>query len=158
MALALEEARKGVGRTAPNPPVGAVIVKGGELLGSGWHRKAGMPHAEVEACAAAERAHGKGCLEGATAYVTLEPCSTVGRTPPCTGGLVAAGISRVVYACADPNPAHAGAADAILRGAGVVVTAGVLQDACAEILRPFAKVQRTAFAGHRADNTCARIP
>ncbi|QTN32805.1 hypothetical protein HZ994_10830 [Akkermansiaceae bacterium] len=118
MALALAEARKGVGRTAPNPPVGAVIVKDGLLLGSGFHRKAGMPHAEVEAIAAAEKAHGKGCTVGATAYVTLEPCSTLGRTPACTGGLAAAGVSRVVYACEDPNPAHAGAADAVLAAAG----------------------------------------
>lgn len=145
MALALAEARKGVGKTSPNPPVGALIVKGGELLGTGWHRRAGLPHAEVEAIAAAESAHGKGCTEGATAYVTLEPCSTVGRTPACTGALAAAGISRVVYACADPNPAHAGAADAILGKAGIEVTAGILRDECFEILRPFAKVQRTGL-------------
>lgn len=145
MALALAEARKGVGRTAPNPPVGAVIVKDEVLLGAGWHRKAGLPHAEVEAIFAAESAHGKGCLKGATAYVTLEPCSTVGKTPACTGGLIAAGISRVVYACADPNPAHAGAADAILREAGIQVESGILRDECSEILRPFSKVQRTGL-------------
>lgn len=145
MALALAEARKGVGRTAPNPPVGAVLVKDGVLLGSGWHRKAGLPHAEVEAIAAAEKAHGKGCVAGATAYVTLEPCSTVGRTPACTGGLIAAGIARVVYACADPNPAHAGAADGVLEAAGIAVEAGVLREECAEILRPFSKVQTTGL-------------
>lgn len=145
MAWALAEARKGLGKTAPNPPVGALIVKGGELLGSGWHRRAGMPHAEVEAMLAAEKTHGKGCLAGATAYVTLEPCSTVGKTPACTGGLIAAGVSRVVYACEDPNPAHAGAADAVLGAAGITVEAGVLREECAEILRPFSKVQTTGL-------------
>lgn len=142
MALALAEARKGIGRTAPNPPVGAVIVKDGVLLGSGWHRKAGLPHAEVEAMAAAEKAYGKGCLKGATAYVTLEPCSTIGKTPACTGRLTAAGVSRVVYACEDPNPAHAGAADGVLAAAGIAVTPGVLREECLEVLRPFSKVQR----------------
>lgn len=145
MALALAEARRGVGRTAPNPPVGAVLVKDDRVLGSGWHKRAGAPHAEVEAITAAEAAHGKGCLAGATAYVTLEPCSTVGKTPACTGGLIAAGVSRVVYACADPNPAHAGAAEGILKKAGIAVSAGVLGEECAEILRPFAKVQATGL-------------
>lgn len=145
MALALAEARKGVGRTAPNPPVGAVLVKDGELLGSGWHRRAGMPHAEVEAISAAAKAHGEGCLAGATAYVTLEPCSTVGKTPACTGGLIAAGVSRVIYACEDPNPAHAGAADAAFKAAGIAVESGVMREECAGILRPFFKVQRTGL-------------
>ncbi len=145
MALALLEARKGVGRTGPNPPVGAVMVKDGELLGGGWHRRAGQPHAEVEAMAAAEALHGKGCLAGATAYVTLEPCSTTGKTPACTDGLMRAGVSRVVYGCVDPNPAHAGAADTILERAGIAVRAGVLEKECTEILRPFAKVQRTGL-------------
>lgn len=145
MQLALQQARKGVGRTAPNPPVGAVMVKDEQLLGSGWHRRAGMAHAEIEAMTAAKAAHGDECLAGATAYVTLEPCSTVGRTPACASGLIAAGISRVVYACEDPNPKHAGAADALLREAGVEVTSGVLAEECGEILRPFSKVQRTGL-------------
>jgi diaminohydroxyphosphoribosylaminopyrimidine deaminase/5-amino-6-(5-phosphoribosylamino)uracil reductase len=145
MALALAEARKGVGKTAPNPPVGAVLVKDGVLLGSGWHRKAGMPHAEVEAIVAAENAHGKGCLAGSTAYVTLEPCSTVGKTPACTGGLIAAGVSRVVYACEDPNPAHAGAADAAFAAAGIAVESGVMREECSGILRPFSKVQESGL-------------
>jgi diaminohydroxyphosphoribosylaminopyrimidine deaminase / 5-amino-6-(5-phosphoribosylamino)uracil reductase len=143
MALALAEARKGLGHTAPNPPVGAVIVREGKLLGSGWHRRAGMPHAEVEAMRAAEAAHGS--FEGATAYITLEPCSTVGKTPACTGRLIAAGISRVVYGCSDPNPAHAGAADQILEKAGITVRSGVLEKDCVEILRPFTKVQITGL-------------
>ena len=143
--MALAEARKGVGRTAPNPSVGAVVVKDGKFLGGGWHRRVGLAHAEVEAMAAAESAHGKGCLAGATVYVTLEPCSTAGKTPACTGGLLRAGVSRVVYGCMDPNPAHAGAADAILREAEIEVRAGVLEKECGEILRPFAKVQRTGL-------------
>lgn len=145
MALALLEARKGVGRTAPNPPVGAVVVKDGKFLGAGWHQRAGLPHAELEAMAAAELAHGKGCLAGATVYVTLEPCSTAGKTPACTGGLWHASILRVVYGCADPNPSHAGAADDILKKAGITVRARVLEKECGEILRPFAKVQRTGL-------------
>lgn len=145
MEVALGEARKGIGRTAPNPPVGAVIVKEGQLLGAGWHRKAGLPHAEVEAISAAEKAHGAAALRGATAYVTLEPCSTAGRTPACTSGLIAAGISRVVYGSKDPNPAHSGAADVVLGAAGISVDAGVLREKCDEILRPFAKVQRTGL-------------
>ncbi len=145
MAVALEEARKGVGRTAPNPPVGAVVVKDGAILGRGWHRKAGGRHAEVEAISDAVAKHGTGSTQGATAYVTLEPCSTVGRTPACTAGLIAAGVSRVVYGSVDPNPAHAGAADAVLRAAGIEVVSGVLREECDEILRPFSKVQRTGL-------------
>lgn len=145
MAMALNEARKGIGKTAPNPPVGAVIVNDGILLGKGWHRKAGLPHAEIEAMAAAEESHGRGALLGATAYITLEPCSSAGRTPACTDGLVAAGISRVVYGCMDPNPAHAGAAEAVLKTAGIHVISGVLREECEEILRPFTKVQRTGL-------------
>lgn len=145
MRIALLEAQKGVGKTAPNPPVGAVIVKNGELLGSGWHRKAGAPHAEVDAIRAASATHGSEAIKGATAYITLEPCSTAGRTPACTSGLIGAGISRVVYACQDPNPRHAGAADDILRQAGIEVLSGVLQEPCEKILRPFFKVQRTGL-------------
>jgi diaminohydroxyphosphoribosylaminopyrimidine deaminase/5-amino-6-(5-phosphoribosylamino)uracil reductase len=145
MEIALEEACKGVGKTAPNPPVGAVIVKNGEALGRGWHRQAGMLHAEIEAIRAATEAHGAEAVKGATAYITLEPCSTIGRTPACTSGLIEAGISRVVYACQDPNPRHAGAADEKLRHAGIEVVSGVLKDACEEILRPFFKVQRTGL-------------
>jgi diaminohydroxyphosphoribosylaminopyrimidine deaminase/5-amino-6-(5-phosphoribosylamino)uracil reductase len=145
MQIALQEARKGGGKTAPNPPVGAVIVKNGELLCTGWHRQAGMPHAEVEAICAATAAHGADALKGATAYITLEPCSTVGRTPACTSGLIEAGISRVVYACQDSNPDHAGAADEMLRQAGIEVVSGVLEDSCEEILRPFFKAQRTGL-------------
>lgn len=145
MKLALKEARKGVGKTAPNPPVGALIVKDGGLLGAGWHRRAGEPHAEVDAMRAAEEDFGPDCLQGSTAYITLEPCSTVGRTPACAATLITAGISRVVYACQDPNPKHAGAADAMLREAGIEVVSGILEEPCGEILRPFSKVQRTGL-------------
>jgi diaminohydroxyphosphoribosylaminopyrimidine deaminase/5-amino-6-(5-phosphoribosylamino)uracil reductase len=145
MRKALDAARKGVGKTSPNPPVGAVIVKHGTLLGTGWHRKAGLPHAEREALADALDRFGAESIRGATAYVTLEPCSTQGRTPPCTAGLIEAGIARVVYACADPNPMHAGRADAILRQAGLEVSSGVLAGEAGEILRPFTKVCRTGL-------------
>jgi diaminohydroxyphosphoribosylaminopyrimidine deaminase/5-amino-6-(5-phosphoribosylamino)uracil reductase len=145
MSLALQEAKKGIGKTAPNPPVGSVIVKDNLLLGSGWHHKAGMPHAEREAIADATTRHGVESLRGATAYVTLEPCSTQGRTPPCVQGLIDAGIARVVYSCEDPNPAHAGRADILLKGAGILVEKGVLQTEAEKILRPFAKVQRTGL-------------
>jgi diaminohydroxyphosphoribosylaminopyrimidine deaminase/5-amino-6-(5-phosphoribosylamino)uracil reductase len=145
MALALEEARKGIGRTAPNPPVGAVIVKDGILLGKGWHRAAGQPHAEREAIADARRRFGDEALKGSTIYVTLEPCSTQGRTPPCTAGLMEAGVARVVYAATDQNPAHAGRADTLLRSAGIEVVSSVLESSANELLRPFFKVQKTGL-------------
>ena len=145
MALALDEARKGVGRSAPNPPVGAVVVKNGELLGSGWHRAAGQPHAEREALAVAASHHGAAALRGATVYITLEPCSTHGRTPPCTEALIAAGIARVVYACTDHNPLHAGRADALLHAAGIAVSSGVGAAAALPLLRPFFKVSTSGL-------------
>lgn len=145
MDRAIEEARKGVGRTSPNPPVGAVIVKDGMEMGSGWHRGAGRPHAEREAIADAKTRHGGEALRGATLYVTLEPCSTHGRTPPCTDGLIDAGIARAVYAVVDPNPAHAGAADRLLEDAGIRVTRGVRQEEAARLIRPFAKACTTGL-------------
>ena len=145
MDLALEEARKAIGRTAPNPPVGAVIVKDGELLGSGWTQPAGKPHAERQALADAFGKHGHEAVRGATAYVTLEPCSTHGRTPPCTDGLIEAGIKRVVYACVDRNPSHAGRADEILRTAGIEAVPGIGEAGAEKILRPFFKVRATGL-------------
>lgn len=145
MELALAEARKGIGRTAPNPPVGSVIVKDGVLLGSGYHHAAGKPHAEREALADLFKRHGKDAARGATAYVTLEPCSTHGRTPPCTDGLIEAGISRVVYAAVDRNPSHAGRADSILRDAGIEVASGVMKEEADRILLPFFKVKETGL-------------
>lgn len=145
MRRALEEGRRGVGRTAPNPPVGAVIIRDGVEIGAGWHRAAGLPHAEREAIAAARVAHGDDALRGAEIYVTLEPCSTHGRTPPCTDGLIEAGFARVVYGAADPNPAHGGRADAILKERGIAVTRGVLAEEAERLIRPFAKVARTGL-------------
>lgn len=139
MARALEEGWKGVGLTSPNPAVGAVIVKNGIELGAGWHRKAGLPHAEREAIAAVKEKHGEAAMQGATIYVTLEPCSTAGRTPACTDGIKENGIVRVVYGAVDPNPDHAGAADTILKENGIAVTQGVLEEECERLLRPFAK-------------------
>jgi diaminohydroxyphosphoribosylaminopyrimidine deaminase / 5-amino-6-(5-phosphoribosylamino)uracil reductase len=142
MQRALDEARKGVGRTSPNPPVGAVVVKDGVEVGAGWHRGAGLPHAEREAMAAVRATFGEEAIHGSSVYVTLEPCSTHGRTPPCTEGLIEAGVARVIYAAEDPNPAHAGAADTLLAAAGIAVTRGVLAEEGARLIRPFAKVQR----------------
>lgn len=145
MNLALAEAGKGVGRTAPNPPVGAVVVKDGRLLGSGWHRAAGLPHAERVALAAAVRNHGREEVRGATVYVTLEPCSSHGRTPPCTDGLIEAGVARVVYACIDHDSRHFGRADGRLREAGIEVESGVGAAAAEEVMRPFFKVRKTGL-------------
>jgi len=132
---ALRLARRGYGATSPNPMVGAVLVNKGEIIGQGWHRRAGGPHAEIEALLDAER---KGhSPRGATLYVTLEPCSTHGRTPPCTDAIIAAGIKRVVAGATDPNPAHAGRAFRMLKRAGVAVTHGVHGDDCARLNEAF---------------------
>src|SRR5581483_9902888 len=125
MRLALRIARRAYGQTSPNPMVGAVLVKRGKLIGKGWHHRAGDPHAEIEALRDAE-ARGNN-PKGATLYVTLEPCCTQGRTPPCTDAIIAAGIKRVVVGATDPNPAHCGKAFRLLRCAGIEVIAGVLQ-------------------------------
>jgi diaminohydroxyphosphoribosylaminopyrimidine deaminase/5-amino-6-(5-phosphoribosylamino)uracil reductase len=119
MRLALRLARRGYGATSPNPMVGAVLVKGGQIIGRGWHRRAGLPHAEIEALHDAQkRGHSP---RGATLYVTLEPCCTHGRTPPCTAAIIAAGIRRIVIGTTDPNPQHAGKGFKILRRAGIEV-------------------------------------
>lgn len=127
MQAAREEAARGVGRTHPNPAVGAVIVKARRILARGWHRAAGGPHAEIEALRALKN---PSAARGATIYITLEPCSTHGRTPPCTDAIIAAGIARVVYGACDPNPLHAGRADRILKKAGIRVSRGVLANEC----------------------------
>jgi diaminohydroxyphosphoribosylaminopyrimidine deaminase/5-amino-6-(5-phosphoribosylamino)uracil reductase len=133
MRRALALARRGEGRTRPNPPVGAVVVRNGRCVGEGWHRKAGGPHAEVYALRAAGTK-----ARGATLYVTLEPCSTHGRTPPCTDAIRAAGIRRVVAAIGDPNPAHRGRGFRLLRAHGIETTRGVLRREATELLAPFA--------------------
>jgi diaminohydroxyphosphoribosylaminopyrimidine deaminase/5-amino-6-(5-phosphoribosylamino)uracil reductase len=120
MARALALAARGLGRTFPNPPVGAVFVRGGRILGAGFHSRAGEPHAEIEALRAA-----KGRVRGATLYVTLEPCSHHGRTPPCADALVSLGLRRVVCAVVDPNPRVRGRGIRRLRRAGIPVTVGV---------------------------------
>src|SRR5438093_11821582 len=119
MRLALRRARRGYGTTSPNPMVGAVLVRGGKIIGRGWHRRAGEAHAEIEALRDAQkRGHNP---RGATLYVTLEPCCTHGRTPPCTKAIIAAGIRRVVVGVVDPNPKHAAKGFAILKRAGIKV-------------------------------------
>ncbi|MFO7607259.1 MAG: bifunctional diaminohydroxyphosphoribosylaminopyrimidine deaminase/5-amino-6-(5-phosphoribosylamino)uracil reductase RibD [Desulfurivibrionaceae bacterium] len=134
MRLAIREARKGLGKTSPNPCVGAVVVKNGILIAKGYHRKAGMPHAEVNALAMAGRD-----ASGSTIYVTLEPCNHTGRTPPCTETIYAAGVKRVVTGMNDPNPLVSGGGNAYLAGKGISVTSGVLAEQCRRLNRPFIK-------------------
>jgi len=145
MRLALRLAARGTGQTSPNPLVGAVLVQRGRVIGEGWHRRAGEPHAEIEAIRDAEACRER--VAGATLYVTLEPCSTHGRTPPCTDAIRAAGIRRVVVAATDPNPAHAGRGFKILRRAGIRATTGVLADEAARMNEAFNHwvVHRTPF-------------
>ena len=139
MNMALEEARRGIGLTAPNPAVGAIVVKDGEVLGRGWHQKSGQPHAEREALADVVR-NGH-TAEGATIYVTLEPCSTQGRTGACTSAITEHQLARCVYAATDPNPAHAGAGRKVLERAGLKVSQGVCQAEAEHLIRAFAMVQ-----------------
>jgi diaminohydroxyphosphoribosylaminopyrimidine deaminase/5-amino-6-(5-phosphoribosylamino)uracil reductase len=123
MALALALGRRGLGRTWPNPAVGAAIVKDGIIVGRGWTQPGGRPHAEIEALRRAGEA-----ARGATLYVTLEPCSHYGKSPPCADAIIAGGVSRVVSALEDPNPEVAGAGHARLRAAGIAVDIGVGAD------------------------------
>lgn len=132
MALALKEARKGRFSTSPNPAVGCVLVRDGKIIGKGYHHKAGEPHAEVMALRSAA-----GNVEGATCYVTLEPCSHYGRTPPCALALCKAKVKRVVIAVADPNPAVSGRGIAMLRNAGIEVRVGVLAEKAFRLNRYF---------------------
>jgi diaminohydroxyphosphoribosylaminopyrimidine deaminase/5-amino-6-(5-phosphoribosylamino)uracil reductase len=120
MALALALGRRGLGRTWPNPAVGAVIVKDGIIVGRGWTQPGGRPHAEIEALR-----RGGEAARGATLYVTLEPCSHYGKSPPCADAIIAGGVSRVVSALEDPNPEVAGAGHARLRAAGIAVDIGI---------------------------------
>src|SRR5438093_13044514 len=135
MRLALRHAARGYGHTSPNPMVGAVLVKDGKVLGQGWHHRAGDPHAEIEAIRDAQRK--RASAAGATLYVTLEPCSTHGRTPPCTEPIAAAGIKRVVIGAIDPNPAHAGRGLGILRRAGIRVASDVLAEEATRLNEAF---------------------
>lgn len=138
MAQAIAIARNAVGRTSPNPLVGAVIVRDGRVVATGWHRKAGTPHAEVHALNMAGE-----LARGATVYVSLEPCAHYGRTGPCAKALVEAGVSRVVVAMEDPNPQVAGKGIAILREAGIEVQVGVLEQEARELNEVFLKWMTT---------------
>jgi len=128
MRHALVLARRGLGRVAPNPAVGCVIVRNGEIVGRGWTQPGGRPHAEPVALAEAGAA-----ASGATAYVSLEPCAHHGVSPPCTDALIAAGVARVVYALRDPDPRVDGAGHGKLAAAGIEVTAGVLEKEAEEL-------------------------
>jgi len=128
MARALQLAERGLYGTSPNPRVGCVLVRDGNVVGEGWHERAGEPHAEVHALQAAGEA-----ARGATAFVTLEPCSHHGRTPPCADALVQAGVARVVVAVQDPNPQVAGQGIAKLRAVGITVECGLMEAAAREL-------------------------
>jgi len=135
MALALRLAAKARGRTSPNPMVGAVVVKGGRVIASGYHRKAGEPHAEAVALQKAGKA-----AKGATLYVTLEPCShTNKRTPPCSPIVIASGVKRVVVAMIDPNPRVSGGGITAIRKAGIEVVSGVLEQEARKLNEAFIK-------------------
>jgi len=135
MRTALAEARRGIGRASPNPAVGAVLVRGQRVISRGYHRASGLPHAEIECLTAAPR----GSLRSAALYVTLEPCSTIGRTPPCTEAIVRTGVGRVVIGTTDPNPLHGGRGIDQLRASGIKVTTGVLAAECSRLNEAFNK-------------------
>jgi len=134
MKKVLRLARRGLGSTSPNPVVGALVVKNGQIIGSGYHRKAGAPHAEIEALSmAGERA------KGSTLFVNLEPCNHYGRTPPCTKAILESGIKRVVVGIADPNPNVTGGGCKFLRSKGVEVKYGVLEEECTRLNEVYIK-------------------
>ncbi|HEX4802537.1 MAG TPA: bifunctional diaminohydroxyphosphoribosylaminopyrimidine deaminase/5-amino-6-(5-phosphoribosylamino)uracil reductase RibD [Myxococcaceae bacterium] len=140
MRAALAEATKGIGRTSPNPAVGAVLVKDGQIVGRGYHRRAGAPHAEVVAIKRAGKR-----ARGAELYTTLEPCNHYGRTPPCTSAILDAGVARVICALRDPDPNVNGRGIARLRRAGIPVLAGVLHAEAARLNRPYLKHRRSGL-------------
>lgn len=138
MELALTEAEKGVGRTSPNPAVGALVVKDNVIVGKGYHKKAGTPHAEIHAM------NNTCCsLQGTTIYVTLEPCSHTGRTPPCCEAIANAGITKVVVGMMDPNPLVNGRGVSYLQEKGIDVVTGVLENECEDLNKPFLKYIQT---------------
>lgn len=138
MRCALELARKGQGRTSPNPMVGAVLVKNGQVVGEGYHRKAGLPHAEIEAL---KRAGKK--ARGADLYVNLEPCCHFGRTPPCTDAIISAGVRKVIVGMRDPNKLMSGKGLRQLKKNGVQVVTGILKKECERLNEVFMKFVRT---------------
>ncbi len=133
MRAAIRLARRAEGMTRPNPPVGAILVHRGRKVGQGWHKQAGGPHAEVFALRQARQ-----LARGSTLYVTLEPCSTTGRTPPCTEAILQAGVARVVVGAIDPNPLHAGRGLRLLRKAGLQVEVGICSEEARDLIAPFA--------------------
>ena len=134
MKRALRLAKKGIGTTSPNPRVGAVMVSNGKIIGEGWHQKAGGPHAEVVALKkAGDNA------KGSILYVTLEPCSTTGRTPPCTDEIIKAAVGKVVIGSLDPNPKHSGEGIEILRAHGIEAVTGILEEECRKLNEGFEK-------------------
>ncbi len=160
MRRALREARKGLGLVSPNPAVGAVLVRRGRIIATGYHRGRGLPHAEIECLSAAPT----GSLKSATLFVTLEPCCTTGRTPPCTAAIVQAGIGRAVIGTMDPNPLHSGRGIKQLEDAGIEVIHGVLQEECSRLNEAFNKwiVTRRPFViakcGMSLDGRLTRRP
>ncbi len=149
MRMALSLARKGKGFTSPNPCVGAVVVKNGQILGKGWHRAAGMAHAEVEAIDnARDNTRDTTITRGATIYVTLEPCNHFGKTPPCTHKIISSGITRVVIGCNDPNPSVDGGGIKYLKENNIQVETGVLEKEAQTLIEDFiwyAKNRKTPF-------------
>ncbi|MBA3650110.1 MAG: bifunctional diaminohydroxyphosphoribosylaminopyrimidine deaminase/5-amino-6-(5-phosphoribosylamino)uracil reductase RibD [Chthoniobacterales bacterium] len=160
MWAALAEARRGLGNVSPNPAVGAVLVQKKQVVSSGFHRATGFPHAEIECLATAP----SGSLRSASLYITLEPCSTIGRTPPCTEAILRAGVGRVVIGATDPNPLHGGRGIEQLRAAGVNVTSGVLDAECTRLNESFNKWIVTgkpfviAKCGMSLDGRLTRLP
>lgn len=159
MRLALREAKKGLGRTSPNPCVGALVVKNGTIVGKGYHKRAGTPHAEIHALQSAGKK-----AKGATLYVTLEPCNHTGRTPPCTEAVIRSGIRRVIIGMQDTNPHVAGGGAGYLASQGLTVVSGVLEEECCDINRPFIKHAATGLpwvilkAGMSIDGRIAVLP
>ncbi len=153
MRLALRLARRGRGHTSPNPMVGAVLVKRGKVIGQGWHHRAGCPHAEIEALRDAQATGND--PKGSTLYVTLEPCCTQGRTPPCTEAIKSAGIKQVIIGATDPNPAHSGKAFRLLARAGIRVIHGLLAEETSELNESFNHwiTHRTPFVSVKAAMT-----
>jgi diaminohydroxyphosphoribosylaminopyrimidine deaminase / 5-amino-6-(5-phosphoribosylamino)uracil reductase len=155
MLRAMELAQQAWGETHPNPMVGAVIVKNGEIVGEGFHKKAGGPHAEINALeAAGDNA------KGSTLYVTLEPCSTFGRTPPCTDAIIRAQIAKVVVGATDPNPLHAGKGYEIMRKAGIEVENGFFADECEDlnpIFNHWITTKQSLFAGKIATTIDGKV-
>jgi len=150
MRRALRLGEKGLGYTTPNPAVGAVVARQGMILGEGWHRKAGTPHAEVHALRAAGDA-----AKGADMYVTLEPCNHTGRTLPCTHAILQAGIRRIVIGTLDPNPKVAGGGSEFLQDKGLEVETGCLRDDCRLLIAPFVKHMLTGMPWVRSKVACS---